>query len=123
MPHRRTPQDDKRLSYTKDRRNEYGENDKSSRKNIRLSQRLVARANRRRASEALAATRGAADPDAAEQAQERFERQRPKRWDKWPDEPLHVTVTGTLETRMEREGPGSANAQRLARLRRPPRPR
>ncbi|RKS08875.1 hypothetical protein DFP74_4599 [Nocardiopsis sp. Huas11] len=117
MPRRRTPQDDKRLSYAKDRRNEYGENDKSTRKNIRLSRRYVARANRRKASEALATTRGPADPDQAEQAQERFERRRPKRWDKWPDEPLHVTVTGTLETRVEREGPDSANAARLARVR------
>jgi hypothetical protein len=117
VPRRRSPQDDKRLSYAKDRRNEYGENDKSSRKNIPRARRHAARANRRKASEALAATRGAADPDLAEQAQERFERRRPQRWDKWPDEPLHVTVTGALEARAEREGPDSANARRLARVR------
>lgn len=31
---RRSPQEKKRLSYAKDRRNDYGENDKSSRKNV-----------------------------------------------------------------------------------------
>ncbi len=35
---RRTPQEKKALSYVKDRRNDYGENDKSSRKNIRREQ-------------------------------------------------------------------------------------
>ncbi|MFE3456191.1 hypothetical protein ACFXKD_01505 [Nocardiopsis aegyptia] len=117
MTRRRTPQDDKRLSYTKDRRNEYGENDKSSRKSIRRAQRHVARANRRRATEALATTRGTADTERGAQAQERLERRRPRRWDKWPDEPLHVSVTGSLHTRLEREGPRSANAARLARVR------
>ncbi|KOX11018.1 hypothetical protein [Nocardiopsis sp. NRRL B-16309] len=117
MPRRRTPQDDKRLSYTKDRRNEYGENDKSSRKSIRRAQRHVARANRRAATHTLATIRGTADTGLAEQAQERFERKRPRRWEKWPDEPLHVSVTGSLEQRAEREGPDSANTRRLTRLR------
>jgi hypothetical protein len=34
MAVRRSPQEKKALSYAKDRRNDYGENDKSSRKNI-----------------------------------------------------------------------------------------
>src|SRR4028119_181715 len=46
---RKTPQEKKRLSYAKDRRNTYGENDKSSRKNIRRRKRHPNRSNRRTA--------------------------------------------------------------------------
>ncbi|MCW8883648.1 MAG: hypothetical protein OQK12_00165 [Motiliproteus sp.] len=42
----KNPQENKALSYAKDRRNAYGENDKSSRKNIRKNKRLKARAER-----------------------------------------------------------------------------
>jgi hypothetical protein len=44
MSKEKTPQDKKRLSYARDRRNDYGENAKSSRKNI---PRAKAFANRR----------------------------------------------------------------------------
>jgi hypothetical protein len=54
VPRRRTPAEKKRLSYERDRRNVYGENDKSSRKWIPLRKRMRARADRRRASQALA---------------------------------------------------------------------
>lgn len=43
---RLTPQQKKALSYERDRRNVYDENDKSSRKNIPLRKRLVSKANR-----------------------------------------------------------------------------
>ncbi|MFE2009824.1 hypothetical protein [Streptomyces sp. NPDC059491] len=46
---RRTPQEKKRLSYLKDHRNNYGENDKSSRKSIRRNKRFPNSANRRHA--------------------------------------------------------------------------
>jgi hypothetical protein len=49
----RNPQEKKRLRLTKDRRNSYGENDKSSRKNIKRNKRLEKkgiRAERRRLS-------------------------------------------------------------------------
>ncbi|MDX8352356.1 hypothetical protein [Cognatiyoonia sp. IB215182] len=44
---RLTPQEKKAFSYAKDRRNCYGENDKSSRKNIPLSKAKAVRAVRR----------------------------------------------------------------------------
>ena len=43
---RRGPQEKKRLSYEKDRRNEYGENTAASRKGIGIRKRSVNRANR-----------------------------------------------------------------------------
>jgi hypothetical protein len=52
MPMPRTPKsppEKKRLSLSKDRRNSYGENDKSSRKNIPLSKALSHRKVRRKA--------------------------------------------------------------------------
>jgi hypothetical protein len=44
---RRSPQEKKALSYAKDRRNVYGENDKSSRKNIRRNKRIPNKLRRR----------------------------------------------------------------------------
>lgn len=48
---RKTPQEKKRQSLTKDRRNTYGENDKASRKNIPRSKARAHRAVRRKAAE------------------------------------------------------------------------
>jgi hypothetical protein len=62
---RRSPQETKALSYAKDRRNDYGENDKSSRKNIRRNKRIPNRADRHRERQVLAAATGcdvATDP-------------------------------------------------------------
>ena len=41
---RKSPQEKKALSYAKDRRNNYGENDKSSRRNIRRNKQTPERA-------------------------------------------------------------------------------
>lgn len=52
MPKRfRAPQEKKRLSLQKDRRNTYGENDKSSRKNIPRSKAIARRTVRRKSAE------------------------------------------------------------------------
>jgi HTH-type transcriptional regulator/antitoxin HigA len=59
------PPEKKRLSLTRDRRNTYGENAKSSRKNIPLSKQLSQRAMRRPANVPLQALRGNVDDDAA----------------------------------------------------------
>jgi hypothetical protein len=48
-----SPQEKKRLSYMRDRRNDYRENDKASRKAIPLRKRLAARAFRRKTKEYL----------------------------------------------------------------------
>ena len=65
----RTPQDKKRASLTKDRRNDYGENAKSSRKNIPRSKARAKRAYRRdvhRALKNVAAPLDDASADASE---------------------------------------------------------
>lgn len=84
---RRSPQEKKRLSYLKDRRNNYGENDKSSRTSIRTRKRAVNTANRRREHLVLAefgTSTASGDAEAVEMA---FHRWRTKSWRKFPDAP------------------------------------
>ncbi len=77
MGRRRSPQEKKALSYAKDRRNEYGENDKSSRRNIPRSKKFPHRANRRRACLVLVAAKGAVDEAAESVVEERLLTRRP----------------------------------------------
>jgi len=115
---RRTPQEKKRLSYLKDGRNDYGENDKSSRKNIRRNKRFPHSANRRRVQTALAALPGPPDTLRAGAVEERVNGRRPKRWRKAPDAPLGAVVDGTLQDRAQADPAGADRATaRLRRLR------
>ena len=97
---RKTPQEKKELSYAKDRRNAYGENDKSSRKNIPLRKRLVNRANRHSAQRALSEAVGVTDSASEEAAEQKVASKRPKSWRKQPDIPL----TEHLERKSRRKG-------------------
>ncbi|MEV0245852.1 hypothetical protein AB0H76_04590 [Nocardia sp. NPDC050712] len=85
---RKTPQEKKRLSYAKDRRNTYGENDKASRKNIPRSRARVHRANRHFDAQALGGSTGAVDPDLADRVEQRVLNQRRRAFRKSPDTPL-----------------------------------
>src|SRR4051794_2079296 len=89
---RRSPQEKKALSYARDRRNAYGENDKSSRKNIPLRKRLVNRANRHSTQQDLTTGTREVDLDLAEAAEQRAQRKQPKTWSKDPDIPLRDWV-------------------------------
>jgi hypothetical protein len=97
---RKSPQEKKRLSYLKDRRNNYGENDKSSRTSIRARKRAVNSANRRREQLALAQVGTSADTGGADVVELNLHRQRPKSWRKVPDAPLGAVVAGGLERRV-----------------------
>src|SRR5580698_10395362 len=79
---RRSPQDKKALSYARDRRNVYGENDKSSRKNIPLARRRVHNANRHADRQQLLEAAGPIDAERAEAAEDRLRSRRPKSWRK-----------------------------------------
>lgn len=116
---RKTPQEKKRLSYVKDHRNDYGENDKSSRKSIRRNKRSPNSANRRHAHTALTAVLGSPDDIRADAVEQRINGRRPKRWQKFPDLPLGAFVDGTLRHRAK-TGPAEAEraAARLRSLRR-----
>jgi hypothetical protein len=116
---RKTPPEKKRLSYLKDRRDAYGENDKSSRKNLARSKTFARRANRARESLALRAATGNPDEARAEAAELRLlgKRRRVKR--KWPDIPLAEYVEWKVERRAEREnGRAGRLEEALGRVRR-----
>jgi hypothetical protein len=116
---RKTPQEKKALSYAKDRRNTYGENDKSSRKNIPRSRSLPHRANRRGARQAL---RPAADDAAAlpvDQVEDGLKHRFPRRWRKTPDEPLGAVLERRVTEQADRGRiPEALAAEKLERIRR-----
>lgn len=88
MRSRKSPQEKKRLSLGRDRRNAYGENSKASRKNIPRAKAHVNRANRRADSVTLTDALGVRDDELASRAEDAVEGRRRKVWRKWSDEPL-----------------------------------
>jgi hypothetical protein len=101
---RKNPQEKKALSYTKDRRNTYGENDKGSRKSIRRNKRHPNRADRHRERQVLSTATGPTTaPAAAEQAEIKLLARKSswatRRWRKLPDVPLADKVTRSLRRR------------------------
>lgn len=83
-----TPQQKKRLSYAKDRRNTYGENNKSSRKNIPLSKALDIRSERRAQDQTLARVLQAAESEQLDAIENEVRSTKPRQWRKSPDLPL-----------------------------------
>ena len=99
----KTPQEKKRLSYRNDRRNTYGENQKSSRKNIPRSKQLSHQDERRSVRQALVATRGDVAAELADEAQSQALRKgqvkKLKAFRKSPDSPLGEVVKRRLGKR------------------------
>lgn len=83
-----TPQQKKQHSYAKDRRNTYGENSKSSRKNIPLSKALDIRSERHAQDSALAKAVAATNIDQLDEAESTMRATKQRQWRKSPDEPL-----------------------------------
>jgi len=84
----RTPQQKKRLSYAKDRRNAYGENSKSSRKNIPRAKALARHRQRHEQNRALRAVLVAGSEEQQVAAEMRVLTAKPGDWGKQPDVPL-----------------------------------
>jgi len=123
---RRSPQEKRALSYTKDRRNDYGENDKSSRKNIRRNKRIPNRADRHRERQVMPSATGPVELEIAEHAEHAETRLQAKksmwltkRWRKWRDAPLGDVVAFKLQRRAERGMGSTADSEaRIERIRR-----
>lgn len=96
---RLSPQQKKQLSYDKDRRNTYGENDKASRRAIRRNKRRVSRANRHRDRQVLSRSTGVRDTDTKAITDDRIHARRPKTWRKVADETLRRVVERKLRRR------------------------
>ena len=115
---RRTPQEKKRLSYAKDRRNDYGENDKSSRKNIPRNRKMAHRANRHRAGQDLRLAAGQVDEELAARAEHTMLSRRQKVFRKWRDAPLGEIVEYQLRRRVRLGIDDEARAEaRIERIR------
>jgi hypothetical protein len=104
----KTPQEKKRLSYEHDRRNTYGENQKSSRKNIPRSKQLSHQDERRTVRQALIPAQGAqggggvADEvadEAQSQALRKGRMKKLKAFRKSPDRPLGEVIERRLRRR------------------------
>lgn len=120
---RRSPRQKKAFSYAKDRRNNYGENDKSSRKNIRRNKRTPNRADRHRERQILAAATGLVTAEAAEQAETKLRAKKSmwltKRWRKRRDAPLADVVAHKLRRRADLGMEDSVHVEaRIGRIRR-----
>jgi hypothetical protein len=92
------------LSYTRDRRNAFGGNDKSSRKTIRRNKRTPNRSDRHRERQVLAAATGpVVAVEVAARAELRLLAKKSmwmtKRWRKWRDAPLAEIVEYKLRRR------------------------
>jgi hypothetical protein len=86
MKKRKTPQEKKSLSYEKDRRNVYGENNKSSRKSIRKRKRWVNQSYRRTVKQTLESS--IVNLDDVENVNSKVIEVKRKAWKKRPDMPL-----------------------------------
>lgn len=84
----KTPQEKKRLSLKKDRRNTYGENNKSSRTGIALSKAKAHRRIRHRQDNLLHTLPDVANEDALVALENNVKGQVPPQWRKYPDTPL-----------------------------------
>ena len=93
------PQEKKRLSYQRDRRNDYGENNKSSRKNIALSKALAIRSDRHGQNRALQCALPATTEEQALEAELRSKEGNRRWWFKVPDTPLGEVVAARLARR------------------------
>jgi len=121
---RRDPLREKALDYARQRHNDYGENPKSSRRNIRRNKRAPLRAERHRARQDLAGAEGVLVAGLGEDVEQRWMRRRSKIgsaafWGKLADAPLDEWVTGRLERRVRLGIDDAATAEeRIERIRR-----
>src|SRR2546423_12434510 len=107
LPHvvRRSPQEKKALSYARDRRNDFGSNEKAARRSIPRRKRAARHAERTREHLALRQIRGIVGTAMAQadRADARLAARRPGPWRKWPGAPPGEAVARKL-TRRARVG-------------------
>jgi len=113
---RRTPQEKKRLSLEKDRRNTYGEAPHAARKNVPLRKRLRNRANRHAQEAALPSEPTILDADQADEIESVLCRKAPQVWEKYPEAPL----AEVLENKQRRRSAPKADRSRIVIRRRSP---
>lgn len=108
---RKTPQEKKSLSYAKNRRNTYGENDKASRKSIPLAKALSIRADRHEKNLLLATAVGLESSDRLTAVENDVRAVGPRFWRKMPDSRLGE-VLGRKAVRRRAQGSGASYVKR-----------
>ncbi|ESQ80053.1 hypothetical protein [Asticcacaulis sp. YBE204] len=105
-PAQRSPQEKKKLSYAKDRRNNYGESDKASRKAIPLRKARESRDDRRKTRQ-IAGQIERMDSETADKAESSLKQDinRVGGWTKSPDQPLGEHVQAQKERFNFRQAP------------------
>ncbi|WP_139237296.1 hypothetical protein [Polaromonas sp. YR568] len=98
-----TPQQKKRLSYAKDRRNTFGENSKASRKGIPLSKARGIRSERHAQDHTLAQALRTVDPDQLDALENKVRSTGPRDWRKSADQPLGEVLARRKSRRSENE--------------------
>jgi len=107
-----TPQEKKRLSYEKDRRNAYGESPHSARRSIPQRKAFRNRANRHRQELALRQPPPRLDDELADRIESEVFHYAPEFWKKWPDRPLGLVVGLALRGRRRFEAAGRRRGSR-----------
>lgn len=107
---RRTPQEKKRLSYEKDRRNNYGESPHGSRKCIPRNKARRNRANRHLQEQPLRQLCGRPDEYTMDEAESRMWHSWPHEWKKVPDAPLREVVRWDTTMRRSMQEAGGRRA-------------
>jgi len=100
---KRTPQEKKKLSLERDRRNAYGESPHNARKNIPLRKALANRATRHQVNQQLGYEGVGLDDELADDIESRVKHKAPQAWIKYPDKPLGEVVARKLQTRAARQ--------------------
>jgi len=111
---KKTPQEKKVLSYAKDRRNNYGENDKASRISIPKRKAGVNRVYRRKVDEVLKLAKSATDINSITELEETAKNIKRIDWKKYPDAQLREVVEQKLENRRTHAGKGKT-AKKITR--------
>lgn len=88
----KTPQEKKRLSLAKDRRNTFGENSKASRKGIPLAKARANRSERHAQDHLVAQALVGKTEEQLVKVEMQVKSTKPRQWRKSPDEPLGVVL-------------------------------
>ena len=89
---RRTPQEKKKLSYERDRRNVYGRAPHASRRLIPLNKALRNRANRHYENQQVDYQGPVPEEAVADELESSIHHRAPQEWEKYPDAPLGEVV-------------------------------
>lgn len=112
----KTPQEKKLLSYAKDRRNDFGQNDKAARRRIPLRKALQRRAFRKSANQLLQKASGAAEVEKLEILESKVKSVKKGDWKKSPDAPLGKIVESKLEWRKLHAGKGQTARRKMREI-------